>query len=153
MHTLTPFIISHTLLCDFWYPFLTWNKKRKIRQDQGSPLDTPRTDTTHRSTTQGFFGFVFLYLKVFREDTALKLLPVPIFPTPSSFHSFIHSLYLTNQSSHFSVLNDTEDSIKFKELPPLIPVMSSWMCYNDITQSILTQNKISQIQSLNTSSM
>ena len=129
-------------------------KRGRLGKIRGSPLVTPRTDTTHRSTTQGFFGFVFLYLKIFREDTALKLLPDPIFLHPVLLiNSFIHSLYLMSQSLHFSVLNDTEDSIKFKELLPLIPVMSSWMCYNDITQNILTQNKISQIQSLNTSSM
>lgn len=73
------------------------------------------------------------------------------FPTPSPLHSFIPpDEILKSWDLHLSVQNDTKDSIKLKDLP-LILAINSCMCCNDITQSRLIQNKISQIQSLNPS--
>ena len=120
----------------------------KIRGPHWSlPEQTQPTAVLHRA----FLVLSFCPWKSLEKTLLSSCHQFPFFYT--QFFSFIHSLYQMSQSLHFSVLNDTEDSIKLKELLPLIPVMSSWMCYNDITQSLLTQNKISQIQSINTSSM
>lgn len=135
IHTFTPFIILYTLLHDFWYLFPPLKKKR-IRQDLGSHW---LLQGWH-SPVDYYTGFWFVFNCIWTPFEKTRL-SSSHFPIPSPLHSFI----LPNkplESWDFAPLHTehTEDSIKLRELLPLLPVMSSWMYYNDITQSRLTQN-------------
>lgn len=115
-------------LTSLWLLLPYWNKRGRLGKIKGPTRLLPRT-RHNPQVLQGFFGFVFLYLKVFKK-TLLSSCYSSHFPTASSFHSFIHSFTLPDRQVFALFCTEwypSEDSIKVKELLLSFPVMSSWM--------------------------